>query len=208
VKIAESNTDDAPLATETRDERVHRAAIHQRHSDAEIRRLYEPAPSPELRAAATEAVDAFFLGEMARRLDAIAEAAKELGGAVGEQIRALAGAGDYRDAKAETNELAAYPLLVIVTEESAPHSTDFLRFEALPVIAPEPPSPPEDGKALPPTYCRRCPGTPRLMTWVKADGYKCPRCDGEARRSVRVVDFKHQEVTRTGEVIAREGEPS
>lgn len=80
-------------APESRDEALRRDSRRPRLSDAEIRRLYEPAPSPELRTAATDAVREVFITELCQRLDAIYEAAKELGGAVGEQIRALAGNG-------------------------------------------------------------------------------------------------------------------
>lgn len=58
-----------------------------------ISRPSEPAPSPTLRTAAADAVNEVMVTELCRRLDAIAEIARELGGAVGVQIRELASPG-------------------------------------------------------------------------------------------------------------------
>jgi hypothetical protein len=171
----------APLATETRDERIRRAAVHPRHTDSEIRRLYEPAPSSELREAAGAAVQEVFIEDMSRRLDLIAEAASELGGEIGIRIRALAGVGT----KIPDASTAARPFPIRVRAHT-PALGGFLRtgseevVVAAPVVVGE--TPPDDGAALLPSPCPRCPGIPHLRVWVKGKGFTCPRCDDPERR--------------------------
>lgn len=58
--------------------------------ESETRRLVEPSPSSELRAAAADAVRESMALDAFRRLDLIADVARELGGEVGARIRALA----------------------------------------------------------------------------------------------------------------------
>lgn len=143
---------------EPRDSVLRRSAPSPRTSDAEIRRLYEPAPSPELRETAGAAVSEFFLHEAMRRLDAIAEIARELGGAVGEQIRALAS-----------------PDQIVPTILAGSAVREIVRSELG-----------DEGAALPPGACTRCrdasPGgvfpVPVPMTWIRGVGYWCSRCDG------------------------------
>lgn len=114
------------VSRESRDEMLRRSAPKPRTSDAEIRRIYEPAPSPELRAAASDAVNEVFVSEMAKRLDLIADAARELGGEVGERIRALAGYGVPTPADATTTK--EQPFRITVREHDHPVG-DFARQE-------------------------------------------------------------------------------
>lgn len=176
---------------ETRDEVLRRSARPPRTSDAEIRRLYEPAPTQELRGAMTDAVKEVFITECCRRLDAIAEIARELGGVVGAQIRALASAdGLPNEAPALVSLHLATPAAHVVLAPDAMETTnereplgDFLRVGDV-------------GAALPETYCRRCPGTPMLMTWIRGTGYRCASCDDPSTRRTVL-----REVTVKGELL-------
>ena len=142
-----------------------------------------------------DAVKEVFIEEMSRRLDAIYEAAKELGGAVGVQIRELASVSILP-------EDVVPPMLVLTvttshefrdgeivekTNEREPLG-DFLRVG-------------DTGDALPSSYCRRCPGTPLLMTWIRGTGYRCSRCDAPGTRRTVL-----REVTATGELLDLPGD--